>query len=82
MKNYLTAEKAYEIASKWQENEVSNYVETVVDKVEKWAKKGNFYVYVDYPPTNVNRDSCIKALEELGYIIAKSCGGWTVHWEK
>lgn len=83
MKKYLTADRAYEIASKWQENEVNDYVEKIIEKVEHRANQGYFTIRVGYPKDdNVNRDTCQKAFEDLGYKVIRDTYAWEISWKK
>lgn len=82
MNKYLTAEQAYDIATKWQENEVSDYVAKTLKDIESRARQGYFYTRVGFPSTNVNHDGCTKALEELGYQIKRDGFAWVITWKK
>ena len=80
MKKRMTASEAYAIATKWQENKCSDYVDKALEIIEIRANQGYFTADIPDPsPNNVNRDECIKAMKELGYIFDHS---WTsyIRW--
>ena len=66
----LTAEKAHEIATNWQENKCSSYVDRALDIIKERAEQGFFTAVVLNPrPDNVNKEECVKAMQELGFTI-------------
>ena len=70
MKEQLTAGKAREIFEKWQENKCADYVERALATISERANRGYFTADVLDPyPENVNRDTCIKAMQDLGFVI-------------
>lgn len=66
----LTAEQAHEIATNWQENRCSSYVDKALEVIKERAEKGYFTADILNPnPNNVNKEKCIKAMQELGFSI-------------
>lgn len=77
MKNRLTAEQAREIATNWQENKCAAYVDYVLDIIKERAGKGYFTADVLNPrPENVNKEECVKAIQELGFSIDRTWGDY------
>ena len=66
----LTADQAHAIAINWQENKCSAYVDRALEAIKERAEKGYFTADVlDPHPSNVNKEECIKAMQELGFSI-------------
>lgn len=78
----LTAEEARKIATSWQSNHVSGYVNNALKAVQERARAGFFNTYVSDPsPSQVNLTECIRAMETLGYTIdTKTAGGIWWKW--
>ena len=80
MEKRLTAEQAHKIAINWQENKCATYVDRALDAIRERAEKGYFTVDVLNPqPGNVNKEECIKAMQELGFTINHSWGDY-IRW--
>lgn len=74
----LTAEQAHAIATNWQENECSAYVDRALETIKKRAEKGYFTAEVHDPcADNVNKEEWIKAMQELGFSIDHTKGDYT-----
>ena len=66
----LTAELAHELAINWQENKCASYVDQALDIIRDRAEKGYFTADVLNPRSdNVNKEACVKAMQELGFSI-------------
>ena len=85
MKEFLTAEQAYELAASWQETKVLEAVEYTLEKIEETARKGIFYtkIYNPFLGTFLDRNSYIQKMKSLGYIYDGSDGEYTFwKWDK
>ena len=85
MKEFLTAEQAYELAANWQENAIAEAVSATLEAIEKRAKMGYFSVEVDAPNSNsaINYNGYLRAMEKLGYTLERKNSYYIQwHWGK
>ena len=74
----LTADQAHAIATNWQENKCSAYVDKALEAIKERAEKGYFTADVLNPrPDNVNKEECIKAMQDLGFCIDHTWSDYT-----
>ena len=52
--------------------ESNNAFSIVIDKIKKAAAKGNFNVFLYYPPKEHIADTLAEYLEQLGYLVTRS----------
>lgn len=70
MKERLTAEQARAMATNWQDNKCAEYVDNALNIIKMQAQQGFFAANIQNPsPDHVNRDTCIRAMKELGFSI-------------
>lgn len=66
----LTAEQAHAIATNWQKNKCSAYVDRALKTIREYAEQGYFTANVFNPRyDNINMEECIKVMQELGFSI-------------